>query len=179
MQDGKYNLFLTNRRLGMGKQIEFFMANTDEIELLHKVSEQKDLILNDKALPMTLEEAANSSSLSLFIVSGEAMVYKSNSGFLDAIVSEAIQFSRGMRRDSNVIRTSRLWAESMYYDSNHKLTKKSKYFNDMFSFYVNWIKRNFKPSKCKNYFIGNEAYRLYKEEGYIMLAGPKHIVEFD
>lgn len=163
----------------MGKQIEFFMSLKDEMEFFEKVLESKAIIVNDRALSMTLDEAIKSNALSLFIVLNDAYVYKSASGFLDVIVSEAIQFSRGMRRDESTIRSSRLWAEFKYYDVNSNLIAKSKQFKDMFNVYNKLIKKNFRQSKCKNYFIGNEAYKLYKEDGYRMVAGPKHIVEFE
>jgi hypothetical protein len=163
----------------MGKQIEFFMTCKDESEFLRKVSEYKGVFINDKGLQMTLEEVGVSNSLSLFIVLSDAYLYKSTSGFLDAIVSEAVQFSRGMRREECIIRSSRLWAEFKYYDSNKNLITKSKQFNDIFNIYVKLIKKNYRRSKCKNYYIGNEAYKLYKEYSYSMLAGPKHMVEFD
>ncbi len=163
----------------MGKQIEFFMLKADEEGFLQTVSEANHLIVDEKVSPILLEDAINSIILSLYLISSNSCIFKNNSGFIDAIVSEAIQFSRCMNREEKVVRSGKLWAEFKYYDRSKQLTTKNKQFNDMYNLYAKWIKKNFKQSKCKNYYIGNAAYEKYKSEGYLMMAGPQHIVEFD
>lgn len=163
----------------MGKQIEFFISKLDENGFLQFVSDNNDLIMNDKADAIDVKDAIDTSALSLFIVATNIKVFKSNSGFLDSIVSEAIQFTRGFVNNEKTVRSGRLWAEFKYYDCNHQIVTKRKEFNEMFNRYVKWIKKNCKMSRCKKYYIGNHAYKLYKEEGFLMKAGSNYTVEFD
>lgn len=163
----------------MGKQIEFFMTKADELEFLKVVSANNFLIMDDRTTKISMNEAIESNALSLFFTFENAKVYKSNNGFLDVIISEAIQFSRSLNRGDCSIRSGRIWAEFKYYNSSHELTAKSKQMSDMYSTLAKWIKKNMKQSKCKNFYVGNAAYSFYKAEGYSMLAGPKHTVEFE
>lgn len=163
----------------MGKQLEFFMTKADELEFLNVILVNHFLIMDNRATIISINEAIDSNELSLFFTFENAKICKSNNGFLDVIISEAIQFSRSMNIDYCSIRSGRIWGEFKYYNSSNELTTKSMQMSDMYCTLAKWIKKNMKQSKCKNFYIGNAAYSFYKAEGYSMLAGPKHTVEFE
>lgn len=163
----------------MGKQVGFFMTNKDEVDFLKVIVQFNNSILDNKAFVLTVEEAKSSPNLSLFITSPNANISKDNNGFVDPIVAEVIQFSRCMLLDDKHLRTGRVWAEFKYYDNSKQLVAKSKEFKDTYNIYEKWIKKNFRLSKCKDYYIANDAYRAYKEDGIILMAGPKQVIEFD
>jgi hypothetical protein len=161
----------------MGKQIEFFMTKLDETNFLIEVLNNGGLILDDKVNTLSLDDVKECEAISLFITLPGLKIEKNKSGFVDAITSEVIQFSRCMIFAEEV-RTGRLWAEFKYYNAG-QLVNKSKEFSDIFKKYEKWIKGNYRLSKCKFYYIGNDAFKLHKTEGFKMVAGPKHIVEFE
>ena len=163
----------------MGKQVRFFMTNKDEVDFLKAIIQFNNSILDNKAFVLTVEEAKSSTNLSLFITAQNANISKDNNGFVDPIVAEVIQFSRYMLLEDKYLRNGRVWAEFKYYDDSKKLVNKSKEFKDTYNIYEKWIKKNFRLSKCKDYYIANDAYRAYKEDGIILMAGPKQIIEFD
>lgn len=164
----------------MGKQVRFFMTNKDEVDFLKVIVQFSNSILDNKAFILTVEEAKSSTSnLSLFIASKNANISKDNNGFVDPIVAEVIQFSRCMLLEDKYLRNGRVWAEFKYYDDRKKLVNKSKEFKDTYNIYEKWIKKNFRLSKCKDYYIAKDAYRAYKEDGIIFVTGPKQVIEFD
>ena len=163
----------------MGKQVRFFMSRKDEIDFLKIIVQLNNFILDNKAYLLTVEEAEVSTDLSFFITSQDLVISKDNNGFVDPIVAEAIQFSRCMVLENKYLRSGRIWAEFKYYDNSKKLKTKSKEFSTMYSVCEKWIKKNFKRSKCKDYYIANDAYSAYKEDRVILVAGPKQAIEFD
>lgn len=163
----------------MGKQIEFFMTKLDELEFLKMVVENGYLIMDDKASVIEIDEVIESSTLSSIITFKNSKICKSENDFLDVIESEVIEFSRSLNRSDNSMLSGRIWGEFKYYNSSQELIAKSKQMNDMYNILVKWIKKNMRQSKCKNFFAGSDAYRFYKINGYKMLAGPKHIIEFE
>ena len=162
----------------MGKQIRFFMSILDEEEFLKKVKESKHFILNNKGHIIKFDEIQASNTLSLFISLPDSIIRKYSSGFIDSISSEVIQYTRCTELEGKGLRDGRIWAEVKFYDDNDQLTGKRKEFEEMYKLYEKWLRKNFKISKEKDYYIGSDALRLYREEGYIMVAGPKQTVEF-
>ena len=163
----------------MGKQVRFFMTNKDEVDFLKAIIQFNNSILDNKAFVLTVEGANSSPNLSLFITARNTNISKDNNGFVDPIVADVIQFSRCMLLEDKYLRNGRLWAEFKYYDDSKKLVNKNKGFKDTYNIYEKWIKKNFRLSKCKDYYIANDAYRAYKEDEIILMAGPKQIIEFD
>jgi len=156
------------------------MSNKDEADFLEVIVQFNNYILDNKACVLTVEEAKSSTkNLSLFITSQNTNISKDSNGFIDPIVAEVIQFSRCMSIEDKYLRNRRIWAEFKYYDDSQKLVTKSKKFKDTYNIYEKWIKKNFQLSKCKDYYIANDAYRAYKKGEIFLMAGPKQAIEFD
>lgn len=163
----------------MGKQIRFFMTEIDEYNFLKTVSEHKHILLDSKSKHLTFEEALASKELMLFIALSDSKIIVSKSGFIDQITAEVIEFARCKEWMEKVLDEGRLWVKIKYYDNSQQLCTKSRQVNEVYNIYVKWIKKNHRISKCKDYYVGPDAYQKYKNKGYIMKAGPKHFVEFD
>lgn len=164
----------------MGKQVRFFMTSKDEEDFLKFVVECSDSIIDNKAFDLTVEEATSSTSiLSLFIAPRNVSIAKDKNGFVDPVAAEVIQFSRCILLEGKYLKNGRIWIKLKYYDDTSKLVNKSKDLKDTYSIYEKWIKKNFRLSKCKDYYVANDAYRSYKEDRTILMDGPKQVIEFD
>jgi len=170
----------------MGKQIRFFMHGNDELKFLEIMEEQGDSIVDDKANPIeinklkqffrnTVEEVELTQ---FFMIFPESKLIRDENGFIEPIESDVIEFSRCSIESENMVWAGRIWAEFNYYDNNDAMVKKDKWFEQKFNKYRNWIKKNLRISVDKGYYIGEEAYKLYKEKGYRMKAGPKVEIKF-
>ena len=163
----------------IGKQIRFFMLYSDEKQFFESVSELKDIIVNDKLQPVTVNELQNSNKTTFYIMSSESSIIKDKNGYINAIRSEVIEFSKCLIRNDKLVSYGRLWAEFEYFDDSEHRVIKSKRFKDKFVEYKKWITKNLKLSNSKDFYIGQEALKLYKFEGYKMMATPKLEVKFD
>lgn len=163
----------------MGKQIRFFMTRKDETEFLKAIIESMNLVLDPLANKLTFEEAQKLTALSFFIATDKLVISKDKNGFIDPITAEVIHFSRCILKEDKTMKNGKLWAEFRYYDGNQKLKKKSIDLSNIFSKYEKWIKKYYKISKCKDYYIGSDAYIQYKENLIIPVAGPNQIVFFE
>lgn len=163
----------------MGKQIRFFMTEMDEIVFLETIIENKHVILDDKANILVWKDILTSKTLKLFIALPNPNILYLEGGFVNPITTEVVDFSRCKEWSAKILNVGRLWVEIKYYDNTQQSQTKSKQFNEMYNNYVKWIKKHFKISKCKDYYIGTDAYQKYKNEGYIMKAGPNQVVEFE
>ena len=161
----------------MGKQIEFFQAKEDEVEFLQMVADSGYLLVDGNGGKLNIKEAISSKELSLFITFNDSHISISNSGFLDAIISEVIQYSRGLKKE-NQLEKSRLWMENKYYDFSGTQKSKTKELTDMYKIFEKWVKKNYVKSDCCNYYIGQIAYAQFKEGDFNCKAGPRHIVTF-
>ncbi len=173
----------------MGRQIRFFMHGDDEIKFIELVEYFGDSISDRGGNPFDIsklngfllhkEEITDSSKLTiLFIIFPESKLVKRESGYINPVEADVIEFSRCDITDNNQIWEGRLWAEFKYYDENGTLKSKDKWFEQKFNKYRNWIKKNLRISVDKDYYIGEEAYKLYREKGYRMKAGPKVEIKF-
>ena len=163
----------------MGKQVRFFMSKKDENNFLEVVLKNESLILDKQAGSLTFEKAQSSEELSLFFSLPNANIKQDSNGYIDAIVAEVVQFSKSKEVEGGGLRNGRIWAEFKYYDNNRELITKNKQFSNMYKKLEKWIKNNFKLSKCNDYYIGSDAYEKYKEGKYVLMAGPRLVVEFE
>ncbi len=169
----------------MGKQIRFFMLNSDEEKFLEYVKESGAQISDKKSNPIEIdkfgriiEDKDQPSITQLFITSPESKIIKDENGFIDQILSDVIVFRRCSLTEEKMVWEGRIWAEFKYYDDRDELIKKEKWFEQKFNKYRSWIKKNFRISIDKFAYIGEEAYKLYKEKGYRMMNGPKVEIKF-
>lgn len=177
----------------MGKQINFFMLNTDEKDLLDYIFSQGDKIVDAKGNEINMNylnkdivytgEAINPPPLiQFFIVSKESIIVKSKSNFIDQITSDVIEVSRSTIKHKNgekTITSGRIWAEFKYYDSNRQLKKKEKWFQQKLNNYINWVKKNLTPNKDKDFFVGRNTYKKIKDENYKAMSGPQYKIYFE
>ena len=168
----------------MGKQIGFFMGPEDEKKFIELVLSQQDLLIRIKLKEGEIDpvkDPLNTNDSQLFIVSRQAKIIAWDSGFIKGSESDVIEFDR-CKRDSNKIKVGRLWMEMKYWDKQEQLITKEKWFNDRFEFYRRWLKKKYRISKNKGYYIGEEAYELYREGKSQMIIPATYIervVEFD
>lgn len=164
----------------MSRQIRFLLLNGDETEFVKLVTDFGDTKVDDKGKELTTEEALRPEVLGFYIVSSQSIIVKDKKyGFITPDLSDAIEFSRSIVCQPGCVRFGRLWVKLDYWGENGKKIRKEKWLNDKYNIYKKWIVKNCKLSKDKYFYIGKEAYRLYKEEGYKMMATPKSEVEFD
>ena len=94
------------------------------------------------------------------------------------IWESCIQYSRHNSWNNGILSCSRLWAEFKYWNSSKEYITKSSQFNQTYKDLSKWIKKNTRVSICKHYYIGEQAYHLYKQNKLRMAAGPKNFIEF-
>ena len=173
----------------MGKQIRFFMLGSDEIKFLELIEATGDLIVDDKGNTIDIIEFKEGllhseekkdylAFTEFYIIFPDSNIIKFESGIINQIRSDVIEVLMCSVTEENLVREGRLWAEFKYYDENRMLKSKGKWFEEKFNLYRNWIKKNLRISVNKGYYIGEEAYKLYKEKGYRMKAGPKVEIKF-
>ncbi len=161
------------------------MLNSDEEKFLEYVKESGAQISDKKSNPIEIdkfgriiEDKDQPSITQLFITSPESKIIKDENGFIDQILSDVIVFRRCSLTEEKMVWEGRIWAEFKYYDDRDELIKKEKWFEQKFNKYRSWIKKNFRISIDKFAYIGEEAYKLYKEKGYRMMNGPKVEIKF-
>ncbi len=154
----------------MGKQTGFFMSESDEAEFLGLVGDHGDVILGLDARELTVEEALHYARRKVFIALPQSEPTLSAFGLISS-AAEVVEFWRCLRRGDGHIEDGRIWAEFRDYDSSGRLVPRAKQFQDMYSFYAKWIKKHYRISSNKRYYIGPEAYRKYKEDGWTMRSG--------
>jgi hypothetical protein len=173
----------------MGRQIRFFMIGNDEKKFFEVIEAFGDLIVDKKGKSLEIsklkeillqeEEKKVLSTLNKFFITfNESKLIKDENGFIEPFESDVIDFSRCSIEGGNMVWQGRIWAEFNYYDNNGVLVKKEKWFEQKFNMYRSWIKKNFRISVDKFAYIGEEAYKLYKEKGYRMMNSPKVEIEF-
>ncbi len=162
----------------MGKQIRFFMLNDDENAFIKLIEEFGDRIVDNKGKTLVAEEIIKSDRSVFYILSQSSKITYSVNGFIDVICSDAIEFSRSMIRNQSKVQYGRLWVELKYFDESGNSITKEKWLNNKFNMYKRWIEKQYKISKCKDFYIGNAAYDLYKNERYKLMASPILEVEF-
>ena len=161
----------------MGKQVNFFISGEDLRTIFDLVDERNEIILNDIGKTVTISEVLqiNASIQILYIASITADIHMGISGrYINSSWSEAIELSVHRPLVTHLTE-SRIWAQFTNYGLDDKIVTKSPEFSHMYDFYAKWLKKHFRMSipNCSRhfYYIGEDAYRLYKEEGYQMMAG--------
>ena len=153
------------------------MGVADELVFAELVETNKDKLLNEIGVPITREHLHGYDRMSMYIASHESKIVFSEGGFVDPIVSEVIHYSRCLRQ-ANELRNGKLWIEFKFYNSEGQSVAKGEWVRHWFKDYEKWIRANFRLSKCKNYFIGAEAYELYRNGVLRPMASPKEAIEF-
>jgi hypothetical protein len=106
------------------------------------------------------------------------IIYSRN-GFIDVICSDVIEFSRSMARNQKKVQYGRLWVELKYFEESGVGVTKEKWLNEKYSAYKRWIEKQYKISKCKDFYIGATTYKIYKHESFKLMATPVLEVEFE
>ncbi len=68
-------------------------------------------------------------------MSQNSKIKNSSNGYIDAIYSEVIEFSRSMTRNQNKVQYGRLWVELKYYDELEKSITKEKWLSEKYNNY--------------------------------------------
>ncbi|MCL6591888.1 MAG: hypothetical protein K6U80_18300 [Firmicutes bacterium] len=165
----------------MGRQINFFMTEQDERRFIEEFIKVNDLLMlkmltNDGKIEyINYEDKIE--DLQLYIAAKHSKIIVSPIGVVDSS-SEVIEFSRSWPEKEKILRSGRLWVNSQYWTKDGVLTKQPEWLMQIFNKAVKWIKKNYRRSKDEHYYIGEDAYRLYAQEGWIMSTGPMDRTEF-
>ncbi len=176
----------------MGKQINFFMLNSDERIFFDYIKEQGDSIIDINLNPIDSNSINGNviytdipldspPLLQFFIISTDSIIKKYKNKYLDTISSDVIEFSRGSLQiigNETILSPGRIWAELKYYNDQNKIIGKDKWFQDRTKNYINWIKKNFKSNIEKHYFIGSNTIQETCDNKYKLMDGPKFEVKF-
>ncbi len=166
----------------MGRQIRFFMAPEDEGEFVDMILEKKELLVRPKLKDGNIEPIKTRLSISdykLYIISEHSRIVGKSTGFICETFSDVIEFYRCKIKDGCRMEYGRLWVELKYWDEQGQLITKNKRLSERFEFYRKWIKKNYLLSKDKEFYIGDEAYKLYCEGELKMISPINYVVEFD
>lgn len=162
----------------MGRQVQFFMSDSDEMEFLDLARDRNDLIMDTKANQLTVEGICGSDLYKVYLaMPALGAIVQRPSGYITDSESRVVEFVRCQRGDKTIDK-GRIWAELKDYDLSGRPVSRSEQLEDMYNFYAKWIKKHYKISKDKRFYIARDAYHKYKEEGYIMRSGA-YQPEFD
>lgn len=165
----------------MGRQICFFIAESDEEEFVRFVFESNDFIVSPRNQKLTLKSILDSTYQDLskyYIVTANSCINQFSSGIIDPTISDVIEFKRSRIEKDNKTFYWRLWAEFKYYDEDGEVILKEKWFRNKFDSYRKWIKKNYRISKDKDFYIGDGAFKLYNEGNLIPIASASYLIEF-
>lgn len=162
----------------MGRQIRFFTMNNDEDYFIQTIFNSSDKIVDSKGNSMTLGEI-KLCRLNLYIISPNSKIFYTKNNFINSINSDVIEYARNTVNIKKQVEYGRLWLETKYYDTYGNAVTKEKWLSAKFSKYKKWIVKNYRLSKDKDFYISEEAYKLYKSGEYKMMATPVTEVHFD
>jgi hypothetical protein len=162
----------------MGRRVRFFMYGNDELIFLEEIKNNFDLLLDEKSEP--LKELVKPEIMrSLFITIPNSNISKWQNGDVDPLMSEVIHFIRSIVEEKNQLWEGGLWIETKFYGDKNQLVIKPDWLTKKFNVYKKWVTKNLRPNKDKSIYIGEEAYKLYKEQGFQMKNAPKVNIEFN
>jgi hypothetical protein len=186
----------------MGRQIQLFMADKDEIKFIEVIKNQGDSIIDVKGQIFDfseLEKLIIESQKKLdwedfwrhfykyYIITPEFIIRKDNFNDVDDDASEAIEFSRSEIHNKSM-RNGRMWVQLKYWkkedNGEYNFVTKPEWLNKKFNIYKKWLTKNLKACKKERkneilFYIGEEAYRMNKQEGYRMMNSPNLEIEFE
>lgn len=155
------------------------MLNKDEKEFIKLIEEFGDTLVDNMGKVLSSEDIINSNRSIFYILSQQSKIVYSSNGFIDVLISDLIEYSRSMIRNQNQVQYGRLWVETKYFNTLGQNVSKDKWLSNKYNAYKKWIEKQYKISKCRDFYIGTAAYNLYKYEGYKMMATPVLEVEFE
>lgn len=164
----------------MGRQIRFFMVQQDERRFLDFIVARHDKILLPKfgKVPIDVHAFSANDAYQFFITTTQGKLVE-RGGFIDELTSDVIEFDRCKIKNGREMDYGRLWVETKFWDEQGQLVTKEKWVNDFYESYRKWIRKEYRLSKDKGFYIAEEAYRLYRAGKLKMMATPKLAVEFD
>ena len=173
----------------MENQKEFFLTSKDEELIIKLIKENNDLLINEmggkilefgKPVVYSSSKPLDSKIIKkAFIYTSKSRIIKDKNGFVNELFSDVIEFSRCEVKNEKHLWNGRIWVETKYYYDNQEIEKKPDWLNIKYNYYQRWIKKNLMPNKDNNFYIGKDAYKLYKEEGYKMKNSPLVELDFD
>jgi hypothetical protein len=142
----------------MGRQINFFMTEEDELEFIGYLLLDANVVgfpfelQSDNIEAMSLNPQEKSDRLNIHslwnknISPGPCLEYVSIQGYytIDVFESEVVEYSRSTYDKKGRLRAGRLWIETSYYNSSDpgRLHVKSEAFVDWYNQLAKWIKKH-------------------------------------
>ena len=165
----------------MGRQLRFFTAKEDEMAFFEYITDKGYIILEKKGKLFSALEVNNSEEYKFYITFNDARIINMGN-YIDEAKSDVVEFMRCIFRNKNVIDYGRIWAElKPQYSGDNEIVKSEK-LSVLYNCMAKYIKNNMKLSKCKAFYIADNAYAGYKEKRIVMSSNPTHLirpVEFD
>lgn len=134
----------------MGKQIRFFMGPSDERIFTDVLSGTGSKLVLNNATPILINATQGLGIVdTCYAVFPESRLVTSQSGFIDPVTSDAIEFSRSRIKDNRMM-YGRLWVETWYYDEDGNKVQKDKWLSNKFNTLCKWVKSKYVQSACKD-----------------------------
>jgi hypothetical protein len=156
----------------MGRQIRFFFYGQDEIDFLQLIKENNDYLIDKLGNKIEIKDIgpqpafkngqSNTKLFTLYIANEASKICKDY--YVDEMYSEIIEFWRSEINNDNQLEIGRIWYQTRYYGRDGNVVIKPEWLDKKFNYYKRWITKNCKISKDKFFYIGKEAYRMYKEQ---------------
>jgi len=156
--------------LQMGKQIRFFMDESDEMEFYKYITGLGGQLITQNLVEVDCDSLQENRQRKVFIRFQNSQVIAGESGRLDMLNSDVIEFVRCMKHE-NSLNYGRLWM------STREGNLKVKWFNEKYILLSKWIRNTSKISEHKDFYITSGAFNLYRS-GVRMLATPCVEVHF-
>lgn len=178
-----------------GKQIRFFFTATDEDRFFQEIEKRDDVFITDKNLELGIPKIKSLNEnfqTQIWIKSHKSHIYMNSNGYIDRDKSDVIEYSRSITEaffksrypnlkeqitseDRKYLRNGRLWIAMKYLNHDKDdFIEKANWFKDWYSIYAKWIKKYCRLNKDKNYYMGEDAFKAYKEGKIIIDTGSKN-----
>lgn len=178
----------------MGKQTRFYTTENDIEQLVSFIIENGGTIINEDGYEPNEHELSNIGNQafcanrfrfpSFFIKLPSSKLFyhyseKIDRKCIDSLISEIVEFSPCRKNEKNSLWTQygRIWYARQYYDKNGVIVEKSKELDVLFSKLHKYIRKNYKISEDKFYYIGPDAYAKYLEKIFYPSEG-LYLIEF-
>lgn len=169
----------------MGRQVNFYMMESDEQEFLRFVRSDREVCISMTAVPSSepvpftvLPDRRTPGWFALFLwdVTNSPppkleYIREQNHYVVDEYVSEVIEFHRSTMHEDCLVR-GRIWAQIKYWDLENdppEIVTKSEHFQKWYNRLANWIKRRSIRDERGDYVLPGAA-KYAKQGGRLVQA---------
>jgi hypothetical protein len=163
----------------MGRQINIFMSEKDQIEFVQQILSLGDKLVDRKGNSLYSFYEINQAQYKVYILNSQIGPLLLSDGFVDDGKSTVIEFIKcAFEENGGLVKEGRLYIRTEYLDENQNFVRKSEEFIKWYQKYKKYITKNYKISKQKTRYIGPNAYNDYQEGKYKFISNSYDLVEF-